>query len=199
MTFLELYLLTFPILLIFLSLMWVISVFLKDVSIIDLVWGMTFVVAAWAHYALTPGGYGGRKLLITAMFTLWGFRLSFYLTWRKIVQHRGEDYRYARMREGVGKRYWLVSLFSVFWSQGVVAGILSGVSAAAQYSPLPAAITLFDLAGALLWGVGFYFESVSDLQLARFKNDPANKGKVLNSGLWGLSRHPNYFGNSAMW
>ncbi|CAG1007577.1 hypothetical protein ANRL4_03769 [Anaerolineae bacterium] len=199
MTFLEAYLLTFPIVIGFLTLVWILSVFLKDVSLVDLVWGMTFVVAAWAHFFMTPQGWEVRKVLITGMYTLWGLRLSIYLTWRKIKQHKGEDYRYARMREGVGKNYWWVSLFSVFWSQGAVASLLSVVSLAAQFQSEPRFLTIFDLVGVLVWGIGFYFESVSDWQLAKFKENPNNKGKVLNTGLWALSRHPNYFGNAAMW
>jgi steroid 5-alpha reductase family enzyme len=198
MPFLQLYLTTFATVIGFLGLLWVLSVLMKDVSIVDPAWGLTFVVAAFTHLAL-GGGWDGRQGLITAMFTLWGVRLFVYLTWRKMRQHPGEDYRYARMREGVGKNYWWISFFSVFVSQGATAAFLSVVSVAAQTSPDPAALTIFDVVGFVVWGVGFYFETMADLQLARFKGDPTNKGKVLRTGVWALSRHPNYFGNACMW
>lgn len=198
MSFLEIYLVTFVTVGAFMALVWVISVPLRDVSIVDLVWGLTFVIAAFTHYFLATGGWDVRKLLITAMYTIAGVRLSGYLTWRKIRQHPGEDFRYQRMRAGVGPAYWRVSLFSVFLLQGAIAAFISVVSLAAQYSG-PQSLTVFDVLGAGVWLVGFYFEAVGDYQLARFKSDPANKGKVMDRGLWGLTRHPNYFGNAAQW
>jgi steroid 5-alpha reductase family enzyme len=199
MSFLGIYLLTFLVLMTFLSLLWLVSVLAKNASIIDLAWGLLFALAALTHFALTPDGWPVRKILITAMYTLWGLRLSIYLTWRNLLKHTGEDYRYTRMRERIGPSFWWKSWFTVFLMQGVIAGLISVVSLAAQFNPGPAYLTLFDIAGVLIWAMGFFFETVGDLQLARFKANPANKGKVLNTGLWGLTRHPNYFGNASMW
>jgi len=199
LSFLQIYLITFVVVTAFMTIIWLISIPLKDVSIVDPIWGMGFVVAALTQYALTPGGYGVRKLLITGMVLIWGVRLSTYLTWRKIVQHKGEDYRYKRVRDKVGPSMWWRSWIFVFFMQGAIVSLLSGVFLVSQFNADPAALTVFDIAGVALWLFGLFFETVGDYQLARFKNDPNNKGKVMNTGLWGLTRHPNYFGDACAW
>lgn len=199
MSLLEIYLVTFAVVIGFMTIVWLISIPLKDVSIVDLVWGMGFVVAAVTQFILTPEGYRTRQILLTGMVALWGLRLSIYLTWRKFVQHKGEDYRYKRIRERIGPSMWWRSWIIVFLLQGAIVSALSGVFLAVNINAQPAALTVFDLAGVALWGFGFFFESVGDFQLARFKSDPNNKGKVMDKGLWGLTRHPNYFGDACVW
>ncbi|MFN0124026.1 MAG: DUF1295 domain-containing protein [Blastocatellia bacterium] len=176
-------------------LLWLLSLALRDVSIVDIFWGSGFVLVAWFCY-LTTDGFGARQLLITTLVTIWGLRLSIYLFWRN--HGRGEDYRYQAMRKRI-KNFPLVSLFLVFGLQGFLIWLISMPVMMAEASPTPAALTWLDYTGLALWLIGIFFESVGDWQLARFKADPANKGKVMNHGLWAYTRHPNYFGDALLW
>ena len=175
---------------------WLLSLVVKNVTVVDSLWGLGFVMIAWTTFFLTDG-FLGRKLLIAFLVTLWGVRLSTYLTWRN--WGKGEDPRYGLWREKSGKHFWIVSLFKVFLLQAV---FLWAISISIQYgvaSKTPEIITRLDVCGLILWGVGFIFEAVGDWQLAVFKSNPANKGKVMDRGLWAYTRHPNYFGDSAVW
>lgn len=175
---------------------WLISVVLKDASIVDILWGSGFVVVAWTAFAVGDG-YDGRKWLITILATLWGLRLSGYLAWRNIG--KGEDYRYQAMRRHWGPRFPIISLFTVFGLQGVLMYVISMPLQVAQLSGTPGELTVLDYLGAAVFAVGLAFESIGDFQLARFKADPANKGKVMDRGLWRYTRHPNYFGDAVVW
>jgi steroid 5-alpha reductase family enzyme len=134
---------------------------------------------------------------VAVLTTLWGLRLFAYLTWRN--WGKGEDPRYGAWRQASGERFWVVSLFKVFWLQALFLWVISMVVQMPQVSAEPARFTAWDAAGAFLWAVGFIFETVADAQLARFKADPGNKGRVMDRGLWRFSRHPNYFGESLIW
>ncbi len=175
---------------------WVVSVRLKDVSIVDSFWGLGFVLIAW-RTCLFADGFPPRQFLIVALTTLWGLRLSAYLYGRK--RGKPEDPRYAAMREKRGGSFWWMSLFTVFLLQGVILWVISLPVQAGQLSMSPERMTVLDRIGFLLWLVGFIFEAVADAQMARFKADPANRGKVMRAGLWAFTRHPNYFGESLMW
>lgn len=170
---------------------WTISLVIKDVSIVDIVWGLGFVLIAWIVWSRRAPD--PRLLLSAVLTTIWGLRLSGYLAWRNLG--KGEDYRYVAMRRRYGSRFWLVSLFVVFGLQGVLMWVVS--------LPVQAAsgelFGLLDVAGICFWIVGLTFETVGDFQLARFKSEPANKGKVLDTGLWRYTRHPNYFGDFMVW
>lgn len=176
---------------------WILSLFLRNSSIVDIFWGMGFVVAGWVFFALTPDGFPARKWLISILVTIWGLRLSLYILWRN--WGKGEDFRYREWREEAGKKWWWWSFFKVFLLQGVLMWIISAPLLGAQISPTPARLTILDFIAILVWGVGFFFEAVGDWQLARFKADPANKGKLLTTGVWRYTRHPNYFGDAAQW
>ena len=180
----------------FMLLGWVTSLVMKDASIVDILWGSGFVVVAWTAFA-AGDGYDGRKWLITIMATLWGLRLSGYLAWRNIG--KGEDYRYQAMRRHWGPRFPIISLFTVFGLQGVLMYLVSMPLQVAQLSGTPGELTILDYLGAAVFAVGLAFESIGDFQLARFKADPANKGKVMDRGLWRYTRHPNYFGDCVVW
>ena len=181
----------------FMTAIWVASLVLKDSSIVDICWGVGFVVAAWVYFALTPDGFQGRKLLIGALVTIWGLRLSIHILRRN--WGRGEDFRYRQWREAAGASWWWRSFFKVYLLQGVILWIVSAPLLAAQISPTPGALTVVDGLGVAAWAVGFFFEAVGDWQLERFKANPANKGKVLMAGVWRYTRHPNYFGDAAQW
>lgn len=177
-------------------LLWLVSVRLRDASIVDIFWGLGFALVAVVAHA-TGGGAPARKTLVTALAVVWGVRLAAHLAWRNWGQ--GEDYRYRAMRARHGDRFPLVSLYLVFGLQGVLMWIVSLPLQIAQASPVPPHLTWLDAAGAALWAVGFAFEAVGDRQLARFRSDPANAGRVMDSGLWRYTRHPNYFGDAVLW
>ena len=185
------------IVLVLFTLLWLLSVRLKNVSIVDLFWGIGFVVVntfyVWMSGDLTP-----RKILMLVLVTIWGMRLSIYLTWRN--KGKGEDFRYQEFRRKYGtERYWWISFFQTFLLQGVLTMLISlpllGVSMGNQSDSL----SVLDYLAVLVWLVGFTFEAGGDYQLSRFKNNPQNKGKVLCYGFWKYTRHPNYFGDSAVW
>ena len=174
--------------------LWVLSVKIKNVSIIDLFWGMGFVILGWAGF-LYLGHLSVRGSIVLGAVTLWGCRLSLYLAFRNAG--KPEDFRYQAMRVNMGTHFAMVSLFSVFWLQGVILLIVSLPLQLALGSTQD--LNAIDLFGLLIFLTGFIFESVGDFQLSRFKSDVANKGKVFDRGLWRYSRHPNYFGDFLVW
>ena len=197
MSFLPIYLTGLGVILMLMTLLWLLSLRLKNSSIVDIFWGTGFVIAGWLFFVLTPDGYIVRKLLISSLVTIWGLRLSIHILLRN--WGKPEDFRYQKWRQESGARWWWQSYFKVFMLQGVLLWIISAPLLAAQFSPLPARLTALDFLAVLIWLVGFFFESAGDLQLSQFKAKPENKGKVLNSGVWRYTRHPNYFGDSAQW
>jgi steroid 5-alpha reductase family enzyme len=182
--------------LLFMTAVWLLSLKLQNASIVDSFWGLGFVFLAW----LTAGqgsGFTGRQTLVLALITLWGVRLAAHITWRN--WGHGEDRRYQVWRQRYGASFWWQSLFRVFWLQAVLLWLIALAPQAALFSPTPATFTWADRLGTLIWLVGFTFEAVADWQLARFKADPANRGLVMEQGLWRYSRHPNYFGETLVW
>jgi steroid 5-alpha reductase family enzyme len=175
---------------------WLLSLALHDVSIVDVFWGLGFVLIAHAVRA-TAAGFGPRAWLVTGLVTLWGARLGAYLCWRN--WGAGEDYRYQAMRRHYGQRFWLVSLAVVFALQGALMWVISLPVQLAIATPTPPVLGPLDALGTALVLVGVGFEAVGDLQLARFKADPANRGRVMDRGLWRYTRHPNYFGDAVVW
>lgn len=195
MPFISLFLLIGLIVLILLSLLWLVSLLVKNSSIVDIFWGSGFVIIAWAAFMLTPDGEVTRKLLLVGLVTIWGLRLTTHI----FIRNRGkpEDFRYQVWRKAAGKNWWWRSFFKVFLLQGLLMWIISTPLLAAQLSGKP--FYWLDILAIPVWLIGFYFEAVGDWQLARFKAEPANKGKVLSSGVWRYTRHPNYFGDAAQW
>lgn len=178
-------------------LIWIISVKIKNASIVDLFWGFGFVLAA-VWYFISTDGLWQRKIILLILVSIWGLRLSFYLVWRNYG--KGEDYRYKQFRSRYGeKRYWWISLFQTFILQGVLMWLISAPLLGAQYYGQDKNLGILDYLGIAFWITGFIFEAGGDYQLAAFKADPSNKGKVLSSGLWRYTRHPNYFGDSSVW
>jgi len=197
MTFLEIYGIAALVILGYMAVLWIASLILKNSSIVDIFWGAGFVLSNWVYFALTPDGFPARKWLIGVLVTIWGLRLSLYILWRNWGKE--EDFRYRKWREEEGARWWWFSFFKVFLLQGVLMWIISAPLLAAQISPTPARLTFLDFIAVAVWFVGFFFEATGDWQMARFKANPANKGKVLNTGVWRYTRHPNYFGDTAQW
>jgi len=185
------------IIVILVSLLWIVSVMITNVSIVDLFWGMGFVVVN-AFYFLYSGEFYSRKTLLLVLVTLWGLRLSIYLTWRNAG--KGEDFRYQEFRKNYGpERYWWFSYFQTFLLQGFLIMLVSlpllGVNTQTDFD----GFTWLDYLALVVFVIGFAFEAGGDYQLAKFKGNPNNKGKVLDTGFWKYTRHPNYFGDSAVW
>lgn len=178
------------------TLLWIVSIFIKNVSIVDLFWGPGFIVAT-IYYFFNSDGNPTRKLLLLVLVIIWGLRLSFYLTWRNAG--KGEDFRYRKFRTEYGKKYWWISFFQTFMLQGILMWLISAPLLGAQYYGSGRTPGILDFAGTTIWLTGVIFETAGDYQLASFKSNPENKGKVLSSGLWRYTRHPNYFGDSAVW
>lgn len=175
---------------------WVASLVRRDASLVDRVWGISFLVLA-VTYAIAGDGAVVRERLVVALVAIWSLRLSGYIT-RRNWGH-GEDPRYRAMRERHPDSFPARSLVTVFWLQGLLAWIISLPLLAVATDATPANLTWVDWVGVAVWAVGFYFEAVGDWQLSRFLGDPANKGKVMDRGLWRYTRHPNYFGDTTVW
>jgi len=175
---------------------WIISVIRQDASTVDVFWGLGFVLLAVVS-AITGDGFVGRKAVVATLVGIWGLRLAGYIVIRN--WGKGEDYRYQAFRQRWGKSYWWVSFFQVFMLQGLLMWIIALSLMAAESNRTPDHFAVLDILGASVWCVGFFFEAVGDWQLARFRADPANEGKVMRSGLWAYTRHPNYFGEATMW
>ncbi|SFI08282.1 DUF1295 domain-containing protein [Planctomicrobium piriforme] len=181
------------------TLVWVISLPLRKVDIIDIAWGAGFVMVAWISFALqgeSPARWTAPVGILTLLTTIWGLRLATHLA-RRNLGH-AEDKRYAAMRAARPNSFWWKSYFMVFLLQGALLWV---VSLPLQLGTRQTAIALNwqHAVGIALWGIGFFFEAVGDWQLTRFKSNLANKGKVMQTGLWRYTRHPNYFGDFCVW
>lgn len=177
--------------------LWAVSVRLKDASIVDIAWGPACALPGVLTYLRTDGAEP-RALLIVALSCVWAGRLALHLG-RRNLGH-GEDYRYRAMRHKQGSD-GAFARWSLIWVFGLQASIAWLISAPLQLGQGGADGTLGLLAwsGVILFGIGLFFETVGDAQLTAFKQDPANKGRLMTSGLWALTRHPNYFGDACVW
>lgn len=179
--------------------LWLLSIRLRDASIIDIFWGPAFGIVALVGYLVADGpAVGPRRTLITVLTIAWAARLGVYLFWRNVG--KGEDPRYTHaFRNRYPKNLHWHTLTKVFLLQGCLVWLISTPVQFAQYLVQPPALGPVAFVGIALWTIGFLFEAIADWQLARFKADPNNRGRVLDDGLWRYSRHPNYFGNACLW
>jgi len=176
--------------------LWIVSVVLKNVSIVDMFWGFGFVLINTFYFFNTEPT--PAKIILLVLVAVWGLRLSIYLAIRNIG--KPEDFRYQEFRKKYGEnRYWWISFFQTFLLQGILMFIISLPLLGVNLYSTSRSLSFLDYVGILIWTIGFIFEAGGDIQLARFKANKANKGKVLNTGLWHYTRHPNYFGDSAVW
>lgn len=173
--------------------LWLVSLRSRDVSIVDIFWGLG--VAGIVDIAAWLGQSGGtRTSAVLFLVNLWGLRLAAHI-W---ARHRGEDHRYAAMRTKYGRNWWWLSLVQVFVLQAILIWFVPApLVAAVLYAHMP--MSWLDYAGIVVAGVALLFEALADFQLSAFRADPASRGKVMDRGLWGWSRHPNYFGEALMW
>jgi steroid 5-alpha reductase family enzyme len=176
-------------------LLWLLSLKLRDASIIDIYWGPGIaLVADLTAWLVHPAGE--RAAAVLFLVNCWGLRLGAHIFARH--RHAGEDSRYAAMRKKFGPRWWWMSLVQVFLLQAILIWFIASPLVAALLASR-AALTVLDYAGLALAGFGLVFEALADFQLMRFRADTGNRGEVLRTGLWAWSRHPNYFGEAAMW
>jgi len=171
---------------------WVIATARRNVSVVDSLWGLFFVVAMAVYCSR---GTSTRGALVLALVGLWAVRLSAYVTWRN--RGEAEDRRYRAIRATREPGFWWKSLYVVFGLQALLAWVISLPLHAAAVSTAPLGVP--DALGIALFLSGFAFETIGDAQLARFKADPAHRGAVMDRGLWRYTRHPNYFGECCVW
>ena len=188
---LDVILLIFP----YFTVFFLIGTILRNNSIIDMGWGLGFVLVSWFVYLRDAQTIPGQ-LLITILVSLWGLRLFYHIAKRNIG--KPEDFRYVQMRERWGK--WVIprAYLQVYLFQGVFLYLISlpmiYIASTGKDTPL-----YYFIPGLLLWLLGFYFEAIGDHQLKLFLKNPENRGKLLTTGLWSYTRHPNYFGEAVMW
>jgi steroid 5-alpha reductase family enzyme len=178
--------------------MWAIGLLMKDSSLVDIWFAPCIAVAAVLGFFI-GGGAQSRSALLAVLAVVWAARLGGYLLWRNWGR---EDPRYARFRktlEDQGRNFAWHSLTRINLYQGLIVFLALAPFIVAQTAPQPVALGLLAYAGTALWLVGVVFQGVADWQLARFKADSTNAGKVLDTGLWRYSRHPNYFGEACVW
>ncbi|HCR70053.1 MAG TPA: hypothetical protein DIW23_01295 [Anaerolineae bacterium] len=197
MSFLSLWSLSGILILVLMVLLWLLSLRLKNTSIVDIFWGLGFIIVFWVTTWLNLDSFSNRTILLGTLVSIWGLRLAIHIYQRNHGQP--EDFRYAKWREENGASWWWKSFFKVFLLQGVLLWIIAAPLIAVNSStPTPLQCNC-DLVGAGLWLIGFMFEAGGDAQLKKFKTNPANKGKLLTTGYWSVTRHPNYFGDAAQW
>jgi steroid 5-alpha reductase family enzyme len=178
------------------TVLWAVSLRLENSSIADAAWGPGILVIGLTYYFTSSGGTL-RAHLTLALLAIWAIRLATHLGIR--IRLQGEDYRYATWRDRYENHWWWVSYFKVFLLQAVIAWLVSLPIYFSVVSLEPRSLTLLDYLGVLLFASGLIFESVADEHLRRFRANRANRGKVLDTGLWRYTRHPNYFGEAVLW
>jgi len=167
----------------------------KDSSIVDIAWGIGFISVAILTSFL-EAGFAPRHVLVTALIFLWGTRLAAHIAIRN--KGRGEDFRYAQWRKDWGMWFFIRSFFQIYMLQGFLLLIIAYPVMLINHSEEPG-IKFLDILGLIIWLIGFFFEAVGDYQLSKFKRKAENKRKIMTQGLWRYTRHPNYFGEIAMW
>jgi steroid 5-alpha reductase family enzyme len=175
---------------------WIFSLHLNDASIIDIFWGVGFVLIAGVCLAAGDGD-PGRRIVVAGMAGLWGVRLAVHLGRRNHGQP--EDHRYARLRRRDADRFWVTSLYRIYLVQAALMWVIGLPVVVGSAHGHANGLGWVDLVGVGVWAVGLGFETVGDVQLARFKADTANFWLVLDRGLWRYTRHPNYFGDVVAW
>lgn len=171
----------------------ILSVVKKRNDIADIAWGLGFVLMAWLSFLIA--GYSFKTLLVNSLVTVWGIRLAWHIYHRN--KNKPEDSRYLEWRK-TWKIFYLRSFFQVYLLQGIFLYLISLPVIFINHS-ISYGFGILDVIGFIVWGIGFYFETTGDKQLKEFISNPANKGKLMDKGLWQYTRHPNYFGEVTQW
>lgn len=190
------YYLTLAILLfLYMSLWFVVSLIKKRNDVADIAWGLGFMLMAWVSFFFSENS-GIRGLLVNSLVSIWGLRLAWHIHSRN--RGKSEDYRYLAWRKEWGRLFYLRSYLQVYLLQGFLLFLIAiPIITINRNDGL--SLGWLDFIGVLVWIIGFYFEAVGDAQLAQFVKNPANKGKIMQNGLWAYTRHPNYFGEVTLW
>ncbi|MCX6306514.1 MAG: DUF1295 domain-containing protein [Bacteroidetes bacterium] len=178
----------------YMTIIFILALARKDNSIVDVAWGAGFIIIA-VYSIIQSGEVDIRKMIVSLLVLLWGLRLSFHIMVRN--SGKGEDFRYKAWRD-TWKYFVIRSFFQIFMLQGVFMLIIS-MPIWFINSGIGPPLGPWDSIGLLVFGIGFLMEVIADYQLAEFKKNPVNRGKIITSGLWSVSRHPNYFGESLVW
>lgn len=189
------YLILALILLAYMSLWFVLSLFKRRNDVADIAWGLGFILIAWASYFIA-GNFNIRILLVNILVSIWGIRLAWHISNRN--KGKSEDYRYLAWRKEWGNWFYIRSYLQVYLLQGMLLYIII-LPVLLINKNMSGPLNLIDGLGILIWLIGFMFESIGDAQLASFIKNPINKGKIMQGGLWRYTRHPNYFGEVAQW
>ena len=192
----NLFLLTALLLFCFMTLVFLLALRLEDNSIVDIAYGLGFVLIGWSG-SLAYGSGEPRQLLLLALVTIWGLRLAGHITTRK-RNEEGEDPRYRQWRESWGKTFVWRSYLQIYLLQGTIIYLIALPLLLVIRAP-GGPLGWLDLLGVSIWLFGFAFEAIGDWQKLQFKNDPDNRGRIMRYGLWSLTRHPNYFGEATLW
>jgi steroid 5-alpha reductase family enzyme len=179
----------------FMTAAWLFSLYKRDMSVVDGFWGLGFV-AVTHHWFFRLEEITPRQFIIAYLITLWGLRLAIYIFYRS--RGKAEDPRYVAFRNNWKENTWYISYFKVFMLQGFLTLVIVLPSLFVMYDG-SGKISLINIIGIALWTIGWIFETAADYQMLQFKKNPANKGKVMDKGLWYYSRHPNYFGEVCVW
>jgi steroid 5-alpha reductase family enzyme len=176
--------------------MWfLVSLIKKRNDVADVAWGLGFVLMTWVSFFISADS-GTRGLLVGTLVSIWGLRLAWHIHARN--KGKAEDYRYLAWRNEWGKWFYIRSYLQVYLLQGLFLFLIVSPVLVVNKNA-GSSLSILDIVAVAVWLTGFYFESVGDAQLARFIKDPANKGKLMQSGLWAYTRHPNYFGEVTQW
>ncbi len=179
----------------YMSIWFVISLLKKRNDVADIAWGLGFVIISWSSFFIS-GEYSIRSIFVNIIVMIWGFRLAFHIYRRN--RKKQEDYRYLQWRNDWGKWFLIRSYLQVYLLQGFFLFLIV-FSVVFINRNSTGAINFYDIFGFMIWLVGFFFEVVGDYQLASFIKNVENKGKIMQTGLWKYTRHPNYFGEVMQW
>jgi steroid 5-alpha reductase family enzyme len=180
----------------YMTLVFIIALIRKDNSIVDSAWGLGFIVVALVILIIN-GEFATRQLLVTILVATWGFRLAINIFIRN--RGKGEDFRYRKWRQDWGKSWVIRSYLQVFILQGFMMLLIATPFIIINSSNGGDSLYWLDILGVSIWLFGFLFETIGDYQLRQFVTNADNKGKVMDTGLWRYSRHPNYFGEVVQW
>ncbi len=190
----ELILLSAIIILIYFTSWFVLAIIVKRNDVVDIAWGLGYLVLA--AYYITNYEISGRAILITVLISIWGIRLAIFVFQRN--RGKKEDFRYLNWRN-TWKLFYLRSYFQIYLLQATMLLLIISPFTILMSQGSQPDLNYLDLIGATVWLIGFLFEAVGDYQLSAFKKKPENKGKIIESGLWKYTRHPNYFGEVSLW
>jgi steroid 5-alpha reductase family enzyme len=181
---------------IYMTLWYITALIKKRNDVADIAWGLGFLVVAWVSF------FSGEKIfdqgaLVTILVSIWALRLSGHI----YLRNRGkkEDYRYEAWRKEWGKWFYIRTFLQVFVLQGILLLLIASPIIIGNTYRESAVLNPLNILGILIWIVGFFLEVTGDIQLSRFIQNKTNKGKLLTTGLWKYSRHPNYFGEVTQW